>query len=111
MEPNAVYATMLVVLLAAMPARAHDWYTGLETPDGVSCCNQHDCQPVGHKYTPQGGHEIQIADLWVPVHPKIILPVASPDGRTHACFSRYWWINPPTKIYLEVRCVILGGMS
>jgi hypothetical protein len=102
---------VLVIGLNAGPAPAHDWYTGLTTPTGQSCCHQGDCQPVGHRYTPGRGHEIEIEGSWVRVDPKTILPTASPDGLTHACFSRYWWVDPPSKVYLSVRCVILGGIS
>jgi hypothetical protein len=107
----AAATAALVILLTAKPASAHDWYTGLKTPDGASCCNEGDCQRVGHRYTPEAGHEIQIDDRWVHVDPRIILPLSSPDGLTHACFSRYWWTDPPSKVFLNLRCVILGGMA
>jgi hypothetical protein len=116
-EMKAVCTTMLAALLTATsafapaPALGHDWYTGLKTPNGVSCCNQGDCRPVGHRYSPEGGHEVDLEGLWVHVDPQVILPIASPDGQTHACFSRYWWTDPPTKIYVNLRCVILGGES
>lgn len=102
---------LLAVLLTAQSAQAHDWYSGLQSPRGISCCNQGDCQRVGHRYSPQSGHEIQIDGRWVQIDPGSILPFSSPDGMTHACFSRYWWTDPPSQVYLNVRCVILGGMA
>jgi hypothetical protein len=111
MKLNPVHAAALMVLLTANPAPAHDWYTGLQSPSGIACCNNGDCQRVGHRYSVEDGHEIQIDDQWVRVNPGTILPQSSPDGLTHACFSRYWWIDPPSKTFINLRCVILGGMA
>ena len=111
MRLNPVHIAMLVVPLSAGPAAAHDWYSGLQTPSGVSCCNDGDCQRVGHRYSAETGHEIEIEDQWVRVDPGTILPLSSPDGLTHACFSRYRWIDPPSKTFINLRCVILGGMA
>jgi hypothetical protein len=111
MRLSPFHAAALMTILSTGSVSAHDWYSDLKGPEGQSCCNQGDCHHVGHRYSPAGGHEIQINDQWVRVDPKIILPQASPDGLTHACFSQYWWIDPPTKVFLTVRCVILGGMA
>ena len=110
-ELNPVHVAATIISLTANPAPAHDWYSGLRTPSGVACCNDGDCQRVGHRYSAADGHEIQIDNHWVRVDPKIILPLSSPDGLTHACFSRYWWIDPPSKTFINLRCVILGGMA
>jgi hypothetical protein len=111
MKLNPVHISLLIIPFIASPAAAHDWYSGLQTPSGVSCCNDGDCQRVGHRYSAETGHEIEIDDLWVRVDPGTILPLSSPDGLTHACFSRYRWIDPPSKTFINLRCVILGGMA
>jgi hypothetical protein len=111
MKLNPVHISLLIFPFAAGPATAHDWYSGLQTPSGVSCCNDGDCQRVGHRYSPENGHEVEIGDQWVRVDPRTILPLSSPDGLTHACFSQYRWIDPPSKTFINLRCVILGGMA
>lgn len=111
MRLNAFGAAALMVVLDVGSASAHEWYSGLKSPEGRSCCDQSDCRRVGHRYSPAHGHEIEISGRWVRVDPKIILPQSSPDGFTHACYTQYWWIDPPTRVYLTLRCVILGGMS
>ena len=82
MKLNPVHVAAMIISLTANPAPAHDWYSGLQTPSGVACCNDGDCQRVGHRYSAADGHEIQIDDHWVRVDPKIILPLSSPDGLT-----------------------------
>jgi hypothetical protein len=37
---------LLLALLLPAGAMAHDGYTGLMSPTGVSCCSDRDCQPV-----------------------------------------------------------------
>ena len=53
----------LVVLIAvivgpaafSVPASAHEWYTGLRSPDGMSCCNERDCRPLAYRIKPAHG--------------------------------------------------------
>jgi hypothetical protein len=66
---------------------------------------------VARAYSAEVDHEIKIEDQWVRVDPGTILPLSSPDGPTHACFSRYRWIDPPSKTFINLRRVILGGMA
>lgn len=79
-------AVAVGVLLLAGQAEAHDWYGDLRTSEGRSCCGGQDCRPVEYRYSVEQGHQIRIGDQWFPVAPKTILPVSSPDGRTHACY-------------------------
>jgi hypothetical protein len=70
----------------------HLWYRGLKSPEGQGCCNERDCHPVASRYTaegPEGGWvlEILIRNRWVKVPQDRILPVSSPDGGVHACYS------------------------
>jgi hypothetical protein len=110
METKAACVTMLAILVSTSPVLAHAWYQDLKTPNGLSCCNERDCQPVGHRYTTENGHEVEIEGHWVFVKPSVILPLSSPDGQTHACFERNWsTFGSQTTISFIVRCVILGG--
>ena len=94
-------------LAGLAPASAHDWYTGLTSPTGETCCNGRDCQAVDERYDPQTQrHEIGIEGVWVPVDPAKLLSVPSPDGFPHACFERVWIGRQMTPI---VRCIILPG--
>ena len=47
MRLDPVHISLLIIPFIASPAAAHDWYSGLQTPSGVSCCNDGDCQRVG----------------------------------------------------------------
>ena len=109
---KAFHAAALSVLLNAEPLAAHEWYTGLQDPQGKSCCNDRDCHPVGYRYTPENGHEVEILDHWVRIDPRLILPQSSPDGQTHACYMPSWSTGPSgNTVDFTIRCVILGGMS
>ena len=88
MELKASYILAIGILVNISPAVAHDWYNDLTTRSGLSCCNDRDCQPVGHRYTTENGHEVEIEGYWTSVEPNVILPLSSPDGQTHACFER-----------------------
>jgi hypothetical protein len=101
------------ILVSISPAVAHDWYKGLTSRNGLSCCNDRDCQRVGHRYTPGNGHEVEIEGQWTSVDPHVILPISSPDGQTHACFERSWssLFGSQSSIRFILRCVILGGES
>jgi hypothetical protein len=111
MRLKAFNAVALTVILNAGPVSAHDWYTGLHNPQGLSCCGENDCHRVGHRYSPGTGHEVEINGRWVQIASTIILPQSSPDGLAHACYTPAYWSYPPIGIYFNVHCVILGGMS
>jgi hypothetical protein len=109
---KAFHAAALTVMLEAGPATAHDWYSDLKTPQGLSCCSDRDCHPVGYRYSRETGHEIEILGYWVHIDPSVILPVSSPDGQTHACYMPSWSTGMAgSKVVFTVHCVILGGMS
>jgi hypothetical protein len=103
--------SVMGILVSISPAVAHDWYKDLTSRNGLSCCNDRDCQRVGHRYTSENGHEVEIEGYWTSVEPNVILPLSSPDGQTHACFERSWssLYGSHTSIRFIVRCVILGG--
>lgn len=80
-----------LVLLAAATARAqtgthgdghaenHDWYRGLQTPHGYSCCNARvdgkggDCRPVQARPRDDGSWEAYFGGRWQTVPPERIL--------------------------------------
>jgi hypothetical protein len=111
---SEIYTMRLVVILIAMtvalaafsvPARAHEWYTGLRSPDGMSCCNQRDCRPVAYRMNPDTGREeINANGVWYPVEYDKVLPFSSPDGGSHAC----WGEAAGRPVF---RCIILPGMA
>ncbi len=91
----------------------HQWYQGLRSPEGESCCNDKDCHPVDARYV-RGGEglwhlEIKIRGRWVLVPPGRILPQASPDGGVHACYSDSFMMEVDPG--LIIRCVVTGGLS
>ena len=97
-----------VVLIACsalpLPATAHDWYTGLRSPNGMLCCNERDCEPVDYRINADTGREeIKANGAWYPVVYGKVLPFVSPDGGPHACWSR--GTGRP-----DLRCIILPGM-
>jgi hypothetical protein len=111
MKAIAFYSVALTIVLTAGPVTAHDWYSDLADRNGRSCCNDVDCHRVGHRYSPENGHEVEIRDQWITVDPRIILPQSSPDGLAHACYTPTWWSYPAVRVYFTIHCVILGGMS
>lgn len=80
MRLNPVHISLLIIPFVASPAMAHDWYSGLQTPSGVSCCNDGDCQRVGHRYSAETGHEVEIEDQWVRVDPGLSSPCRRPTA-------------------------------
>lgn len=100
-------ALLFLAALAAAPAAAHDWLTGLTSPAGEPCCDGSDCPAVDHRYDAVSLRlEVLIEGAWVPVDPAALLSVPTPDGRAHACYGRSWLRNKMTPV---VRCVILPG--
>jgi hypothetical protein len=86
-------------------AVAHEWYTGLRSPDGMSCCNERDCRPVAYRINRDTGREeIQANGAWYPVEYDKVLPFSSPDGGYHAC-----WSNAAGRP--DFRCIMLPGMA
>jgi len=80
--PLGVFATVAMVF---WPARAHDIYMDWKTKSGVSCCHDRDCAPAtmsaddeGRLFARQNGQT-----YFVPKD--AILPIPSPDGRSHLC--------------------------
>lgn len=79
------FALFILMAIAFRPAHPHDIYSDWKTREGWSCCHEHDCAPAtawqdteGHWFTRQNGATYTVA-------PDAVLPIQSPDGRSHAC--------------------------
>lgn len=80
--------TICVILFLLVPAMAHDWYTGLQSPiTNGSCCSDKDCHPTrawtdedGHWWVIDQGKEIRVPD-------NAILHMTAPDGNSHVCIG------------------------
>lgn len=95
--------------LGAGAAGAHDWYEGLRDRAGHSCCGGRDCRPVGLCVDPTQHEGLLIDDSCYPMPAGKVLPLPSPDGRAHACYSE----GPSAfgRKVLFFYCVILPGSS
>jgi hypothetical protein len=101
----ALIAVIVAPAAFSVPAVAHEWYTGLRSPDGMSCCNERDCRPVAYRINPDTGREeINANGAWHPVEYDKVLPFSSPDAGSHAC----WGEAAGRPIF---RCIILPGMA
>ena len=79
-------AAILVLLLMAGPAIAHDQYHDWKIPGTTtSCCNDQDCKPVRARANIDGVWQVWHEGRWLDVQPRSILSIPSPDGRSHAC--------------------------
>lgn len=76
---------LLAILLMATPAQAHDPYTDWKTNSGVSCCHDKDCAPATGWMDQDGTWRARRDGKTYVVPPHAVLPIPSPDGRTHAC--------------------------
>lgn len=84
----AIFAgVVLLVVLAAFLARAHDQYHDWKIPGTTtSCCDNRDCGPTRARVANDGEYwEVLHDGVWLPVMPRAMLPFPSPDGRSHAC--------------------------
>lgn len=81
---------LLVAAAAAGPApvreaAAHDPYADWKTRNGVSCCHDRDCAPATAWTDLEGRWWVRQQGRTLFVPPTAILPIKSPDGRSHAC--------------------------
>jgi hypothetical protein len=95
-------ALVLLLLVAALPARAHSWYSDLHNRNGISCCENQDCSPVELCVLPDRREGLLIDSVCRPIPWDKVLDLPSPDGGAHACWQHFG--NPP-----PIRCVILPG--
>lgn len=97
----AIGCTCLVIALA-VPAKAHDWYTGLRNETGAPCCGGSDCADISDEYVRAvpGGYEVHLPTghrfAWPAIDAFVSDARAKPareGGTYHLC----WWGG-------EVRC-------
>ncbi len=108
MQRMSIQSSVLALgltIAAVLPAVAHDWYTGLVSPNGTKCCDERDCHPVPYRLNAKTGREeIEANGRWWPIEHDKVLALATPDGGAHAC-----WESPRGKP--RFRCIILPGMA
>lgn len=76
----------LILLLAAGPALGHDGYELWKQPaNGASCCDSRDCRPTRARMDDAERREAWDGRRWIKVPPGAVLPMKSPDGRSHLC--------------------------
>lgn len=112
-------ALLVVWMCATWPASAHEWYSGLKSPGGRSCCSGNDCDALPastHVRMTDSGFDVTI----VPGTHKMVTeqrfgrePLVfhynghvtnpSPDGQIHACI---WHSDLSSK---NITCLMLGG--
>ena len=91
-----VAACVFLVRLAIPDAKAHDGYEKWMQPHrpGLSCCNNHDCEPVEARYNEaRQVYQALIEGTWIDIPPHIILDHkrienVNFDGGYHACWNR-----------------------
>lgn len=77
--------TWLVLGFFAGRATAHDGYSDWKQPNGLSCCNDHDCRPVTASVDQDGNWTVNVDGRRVAVPAGQVLKMPSPDGRSHWC--------------------------
>lgn len=101
---------LLVGLLGgSQVAQEHEWYTGLRTREGESCCNGKDCTPAPICIGANGHEGLKLGGVCFPIPWDKVLDLPSPDGNAHVC-----WENHPdlfSPIRPIIRCVILPGSA
>jgi hypothetical protein len=87
-------AAILVSLLMAAPANAHDIYHGWTAWDGGSCCSERkekdghvtgDCRPARAVQDMEGNWIAYSDGREYRIPPQAVRPIKSPDGRSHIC--------------------------
>lgn len=79
-------------LLGAFGAAAHpgddaraEWLRGLQTPGGMSCCNQQDCHPTDAMMRDGQWWVTDPTRTWEPVPADRVLTTPNLDGRAVVC--------------------------
>lgn len=84
-----VSAAIIFLLLATGLVQAHEWYGGLLTPEGESCCNDQDCAPTTFCTQENGREGIVILGSCSPIPWDRVIDTTPPDGAPHACVQVY----------------------
>jgi hypothetical protein len=109
---RSLIVLVAMIVTTAAPVGSHDWYTGLRSPSGASCCKERDCRPVAYRINRvMGREEIQANGAWYPVEYDKVLPFSSPMASTTpagatrredltfaaSCFPA-WYPSPPLRV-------------
>ena len=92
-------AALLFIATSAMAGDGHDkyhseFYSTLKQPNGISCCNDRDCEPVKkHRWNRDVGWEFWYDNGWLMIPKDRIQFKVTPDGEAHLC-SRRLGMNP-----------------
>lgn len=78
---------LLMFLLLATPAFAHDMYKDWKQEHGASCCDNRDCAPVDERIK-DGSYEAFFNNKWVKIPDNKVRKEPSPDGRAHLCANQ-----------------------
>jgi hypothetical protein len=65
--------------------QGHDPYVDWKTRNGISCCHGRDCAPATTWADADGNWTARQNGQTYIVPPHAVLPIPSPDGRSHAC--------------------------
>ena len=82
-------------------AQGHDIYKHWKDRAGYSCCDSSDCRPTRAFVDDDGRWRAWNGDAWVTVPSDAVLPIPSPDMRSHLCMV-------PGAV--EPRCFVPGPM-
>jgi len=78
---------LIALVMEARNAHGHDQYGDWKIPGTTtSCCNDQDCAPRRARMSDSGEFwGVWYEGRWLEVPARSVLPMASPDGRSHAC--------------------------
>ena len=105
------FALMAAVLVASLPAQAHDIYMDLKDGSGVNCCDNRDCRPAPYRLLAGEVHML-VDGRWIDVPRGKIQYRALPGdigetGGGHWCGSAYEAIPGRVGDLYITKCAIL----
>lgn len=79
------WALVAIGMVWAYAAEAHEWYTDLRSPEGLSCCGEKDCEPAQTRMN-DGDIEVLLdGQWWRAMDPRWYITPPSQDGEWHVC--------------------------
>jgi hypothetical protein len=107
----ALLAGLLSIELE-LPSDAHDIYSHLSDPKGVSCCNDRDCRPAPYRVTPTGV-QMYVGGAWIAI-PDATIQYRALPGDTGETGGGHWCgtpLDPSIGILFKTHCAILPPNS
>lgn len=68
-------------------AEHHADYRQWQDRRGYGCCDDQDCRPTRAYVDEYGRWRAMVDGGWMVVPPDAVLPIPSPDGRSHVCHT------------------------